>query len=198
MKKNKSLALFGLVIGLSWCNGATKSFIHKTEEEQNIVLNNKIKNATSTQTVTLRIMADYLQGKKAHYPLSDEFIERYQQTGDGYISYAKTLGMTVSKELHLPDQKWHFFDSWLYRTVDGSTSITYESNAMSCVYNSLKCPELLLWIFEACEVEPSKVKAAKDAAEAGKVAGENVGRIAKNMRTCVPWDDIVNNILNNK
>ena len=100
MKKNKSLALFGLVIGLSWCNGATKSFIHKTEEEQNIVLNNKIKNATSTQTVTLRIMADYLQGKKAHYPLSDEFIERYQQTGDGYISYAKTLGMTVSKELH--------------------------------------------------------------------------------------------------
>lgn len=198
MKKKNFLAIFALIFGLTLGSSLTKCFIKRIndEEQVNKIENLKEKNATST--MTLRVMADYLQTKKEHYPLSDEFIERYQQTSGGYLTYAKQLGLVISKELHEPNQKWHFFDSWLYRTVDGSTSITYESSAKSSVYTGLKCPELLLWIFEACEVEPSKVKAAKEVAEAGKVAGTNVTTLAKSMRDCVPWEDIEANILNNK
>lgn len=200
MKKKNFLAIFALIFGLTLGSSLTKGFIkHINDEEQvNKIEDLKEKNAASTSTMTLRVMADYLQTKKEHYPLSDEFIERYQQTSGGYLTYAKQLGLVISKELHEPNQKWHFFDSWLYRTVDGSTNITYESSAKSSVYTGLKCPELLLWIFEACEVEPSKVKAAKDVAEAGKVAGTNVTTLAKSMRDCVPWEDIEANILNNK
>lgn len=201
MKKKNFLAIFTLIFGLTLGSSLTKSFvklINDEKEQANKIEDLKEKNAASTSTMTLRVMTDYLQTKKEHYPLSDEFIERYQQTSGGYLDYAKQLGLVVSKELHEPNQKWHFFDSWLYRTVDESTKITYESSAKSSVYTGLKCPELLLWIFEACEVEPSKVKAAKEAAEAGKVAGLNVATLAKNMRNCVPWEDIEANILNNK
>ncbi len=138
-------------------------------------------------TVTMRDIADYLEDKKEHYPFSDEFVEKYQQTSGGYIENARKAGLTVDKLLHEPNQKWHFFTSWLYPTIDEGMS--WDASAKDRVYSKLLCPELLLWIYEACEVSPEKVKAAKEVAEAGKVSGLAVTTIAKNMRGIVSWED---------
>lgn len=143
-----------------------------------------------TRVVTMRDIADFLSEKDAHYPLSDEFIERYQQASGGYIDLAKkTAGMIVDREKHEPNQKWHFFESWLYPSIDDGT-LTWDESAQSRVYTKLLCPELLLWIYEATGVDPVKVRAAKDVAERGRAAGTAVTTIAKNMRACVAWADM--------
>ena len=140
------------------------------------------------EIITMYDISEFLKGKKEHYPLSDEFIERYQQTSGGYIDNARKAGMIVDQEQHEPNQKWHFFESWLYPTIEEGMS--WEASAEDRVYKKLLCPELLLWIYEACEVSPAKVKLAKDVAEEGKSAGTNVSTIAKNMRGIVAWSDL--------
>ena len=75
---------------------------------------------------TMQEFTAFLQNKKEHYPLSDEFIERYQQTDGGYIDTAKKLGLLVDKEQHEPNQKWHFFTSWLEPSLEDGT-VTIES-----------------------------------------------------------------------
>lgn len=157
--------------------------------------NNQVAAVAETEEITIRQIADFLLTKEEHYPISDEFIERYQQKGDGYISYAKQLGMVVDKKLHEPNQKWHFFESWLYREIDEG-GITWEASAKSRVYSKLYCPELVLWIYEACGVNPLKVYEAKQVAERGKVNGDVVSTIAANMRKIVAWEDLEVNILN--
>ncbi len=147
---------------------------------------NKLK--ANNDDVTMRQIADFLTDKKEHYPLSDEFIEKYQQKSGGYIDFAKQQGLIVDKLRHEPNQKWHFFDSWLNESIEAGT-LTWEDSAKSRVYTKLLCPELLLWIYEACGVDPVKVKQAKDVAEQGKVAGTATTTIAKNMRACVSWED---------
>ena len=82
--------------------------------------------------ITMRDIADFLEGKKEHYPLSDEFIERYQQTSGGYIDNAKKAGLTVDKQQHEPNQKWHFFESWLYPTI--SEGMSWDETAEHSVY----------------------------------------------------------------
>lgn len=140
-------------------------------------------------SITMNDIALFLETKKEHYPLSDEFIERYQQKSGGYIDNAKKAGLTVNKELHEPNQKWHFFDSWFYPSIEDGT-LEYEELAKNRVYSKLLCPELLLWIYEACEVAPLKVKEAKDVAELGKINGTSTTTIAKNMRSKVSWSDL--------
>ena len=143
--------------------------------------------------VTMRGIADFLETKENHYPLSDAFIEDYQQTSGGYIDLAKRLGLLVDKSKHEPNQKWHFFDSWLYPSIDDG-SISWDADAKNRVYTRLLCPELLLWIYEASGVPVSKVQDAMDVAIAGKINGTHVSTIAKNMRECVPWSDIYDSI----
>jgi hypothetical protein len=146
-------------------------------------------------TITMRGIADYLETKDKHYPLSDKFIETYQQSSGGYIDLAKKLGLLVDKSQHEPNQHWHFFDSWLYPSIVDGT-LLWSDSAKSRVYSKLLCPELLLWIYEASGVSETKVKAAMDVAIEGKKAGTNVSTIAKNMRGCVPWVDLENTIKN--
>ena len=135
---------------------------------------------------TIQQFADYLTDKREHYPFSDEFIERYQQTSGGYIDYAKECGIVVDPTLHSPNQKWHFFSSWLeYGQIDTSL------DAKDRIYTRLQCPELLLWIYEAMGVDPNKVRNAKEAAEYGKVNKLATSTIAKNMREQVSWDDLI-------
>lgn len=147
------------------------------------------KTATESTTITMRTIASFLSEKKEHYPLSDEFMERYQQTSGGYIDFAKKNGHPVDKLKHEPNQKWHFFDSWLNQSLEDGT-LTWEDDAKSRVYTKLLCPELLLWIYEASDVDPVKVRNAKEVAEKGKIAGQSVSTIAKNMRNCVAWEDL--------
>lgn len=197
-KKLLSLAI-ALVVCLTFAcslgntrNGITESGM--TERGEVAPSNTAIQAADTV--VTMRDIADFLDEKDAHYPLSDEFIERYQQASGGYIDLAKkTAGMIVDKEKHEPNQKWHFFDSWLYPSIDDGT-ITWDANAKTRVYSNLLCPELLLWIYEASGVNPAKVKAAKDVAEHGRATGVKVATIAKNMRACVPWEDIEASVKN--
>lgn len=139
--------------------------------------------------VTIGDMAAFLSTKNSHYPISNAFIEEYQQTSGGYIAYAKQLGLLVDKTQHEPNQKWHFFDSWLQVLLDEG-SISYDDDAKKRVYTNLLSPELLLWIYEACGVDNVKVQAAYDVAVEGKIAGTHSATLAKNMRACVSWDDV--------
>lgn len=210
MRKKSLFAIFALVFGLTLTSYAIKTrsdnIAKKSEAE---IVNSKLKNDNHNDdkevtnkitkateiTITIREIADFLEKKKEHYPLSDEFIERYQQTSGGYIDYAKKMGHLVNREMHEPNQKWHFFDSWLYQSIDDG-SLTWDADAKKRVYTNLLCPELLLWIYEACEVDPVKVRNAKEVAEQGKVANTNVSTIAKNMRACVSWEDLQKAIVN--
>lgn len=153
-------------------------------------------NVAADYIVTVKDMASFLETRKTHYPISNEFIEKYQQKDGGYIDNAKQAGLVVDKQLHEPNQKWHYFESWYYPSIeDGSLSLT--DSAKSRVYSKLLCPELLLWIYEACEVDPVKVKAAYKIAENAKTAGTHISTMASQMRACVPWEDLEYTILNN-
>ena len=68
--------------------------------------------------------------------------------------------------------------------------MSWEESAENRVYKKLLCPELLLWIYEACEVDSVKVKTAKEVAEKGKVNKDYAATIAKNMRAVVSWSDL--------
>ncbi len=143
----------------------------------------------TSETITVGQMADFLLTKKEHYPLSDQFMERYQQTSGGYLDNAKKAGIPVDRQQHSPNQKWHFFESWYYPSIEDG-SLSRENDAKRRIYTNLLCPELLLWIYEAAGVSPAKVKRAMEAAEAGKASGTAVTSIARSMRACVAWEDI--------
>ena len=64
------------------------------------------------ETVTMKDAYNFFITKKEHYPISDGFIEKYQQKNDGYIDLALQTGILVDKTQHSPNQKWHFFTSW--------------------------------------------------------------------------------------
>lgn len=203
MKRKIVILLLSAFITTSLTNQISKktnNYVESDNESINMkeeIKDNKVEAQANTTTITMQDISDFLTNKKEHYPLSDEFIERYQQTSGGYIYYANKKGHLVDKERHEPNQKWHFFDSWLYQSLDDG-SITMDADAKRRVYTGLLCLELLLWIYEASGVDPIKVKAAKEVAEKGKVEGTNVSTIAKNMRACVPWEDIQTNIVKSK
>lgn len=201
MKKRGIIAIFTVIFSLSTTLLLTNSFYNNKEKQ---LIENTHKDFSNTLpcnvSITVKDMASYLTTKEEHYPLSDEFIERYQQNSGGYIDNAKKAGLIVNKYMHEPNQKWHFFDSWYYASLaDGTMNET--DLAKDRIYMKLLCPELLLWIYEACEVSPSKVKEAKEVAELGKVNKTHISTVAKNMRSCVPWEDLevtLINFLNNK
>lgn len=98
--------------------------------------------------------------KNEHYPISDEFMKKYQQkaTRDSYIDFARETGHTVSAEQCEPNQKWHLFESYISRT--------FEEKCENVVVDirKLKCPELLLWMAEAAGIDDEIVTEAKEAA----------------------------------
>ncbi|MBN3490393.1 hypothetical protein JV173_02575 [Acholeplasma equirhinis] len=139
--------------------------------------------------ISMYEIAVFLQTKNEHYPISDMFIEDHQQASGGYIALAKSLGILVDKSQHSPNQKWHFFDSWMYPSIAAGT-LSYTESAKTRVYSKLLSPELLLWIYEACDVPVIKIQNAYLIAVQGRIAGTSVSTIAKNMRNIVPWSDL--------
>ncbi len=184
--KKKSLLAVALVLSMLSTSflGNGYSLTGQAKKEQVVFAS-----SGTSETVTVGQMADFLLTKKEHYPLSDQFMERYQQTSGGYLDNAKKAGIPVDREQHSPNQKWHFFESWYYPSIEEG-SLSREDDAKRRIYTNLLCPELLLWIYEAAGVAPAKVKKAMEAAEAGKSSGAAVTSIAKNMRACVAWEDI--------
>ena len=190
MKKKTIFTVIMMILCLVGTSCSVSSLKNKEVEKEELE-----ESIRASYTITMRDIADYLLTKEEHYPLSDEFIEKYQQTSGGYIENAKKAGIEVNKQKHSPNQKWHFFESWLYPSIEDGT-LEWTESAKSRVYSKLLCPELLLWIYEACEVDPTKVRAAMKVAEAGKVNKTNTSTVAKNMRQCVAWEDLEKTLLN--
>jgi len=96
--------------------------------------------------------------KNEHYPISDEFMKKYQQKSGGYIKFAHKTGHTVSAEQCEPNQKWHLFESYISRTFED------EGENVVVHIGKLKCPELLLWMAEAAGIDEEIVTEAKEVA----------------------------------
>ena len=60
--------------------------------------------------VTIADMERFLLTKDEQYPITNEYVELYQQASGGYIDNAKKAGLVVDKAQHLPSQNWHYFD----------------------------------------------------------------------------------------
>lgn len=116
----------------------------------------------------------FFYNKEEHYPISDIFMERYQQSGGGYLDFARKTGHCVCKNLHEPNQKWHLFESWLLQTAAGNKEKPLEKIRV----NGFKCPELLLWMAEAAGVETERI------CEAAKYAGEKIDLIRRENPKC--------------
>ena len=124
-------------LSLLLVTGLSVGFLFSIKQNNHQVTSTKVKeinSATTDSGYTIQDFCDYLSDKSEHYPLSDEFIEHYQQTSGGYIDYAKQVGILVDRTLHSPNQKWHFFTSWL-EVGEIDTSL----DAYSRIYIGLKC-----------------------------------------------------------
>lgn len=162
---------------------------YRITNNDNVTYKQDILSATSV-SMTIGEFKSILETKKEHYPFSDEFIEKYQQKSGGYIDTAKGEGIEISKVKHSPNQKWHWIYSWYYPSIKDGT-FTETDDAKSKCYTRILSPELLLWMYEASNVDIYKIKAAFTAAEQGKINSLASSTIAKNMRACVSYEDIL-------
>lgn len=136
--------------------------------------------------ITMSDMERFLLTKNEQYPITNEYVELYQQESGGYISNAIKAGLVVDKTQHLPSQKWHYFQSWLYPTIE--EGMLWDASASDRSYGKFSCPELLLWIIEATGVDSEKVTEAKNIAIEGKQNGTRVTTICANIRAAVPFN----------
>ena len=143
--------------------------------------------------ITMSDMERFLLTKDEQYPITNQYVELYQQASGGYIDNAKKAGLVVDKAQHLPSQKWHYFQSWLYTTIEEGMS--WDASASDRSYGKFSCPELLLWIIEATGVATEKVIEAKDIAIAGKEEGLRVQTICANIRAAVPFNTYLRPII---
>lgn len=139
--------------------------------------------------MTIRTWMDLLKDKNDHYPISDEFIGTHQQGKTGYMVYAMQVGHPIGKSKAEPNQKWHFFVSYLSRRLASKKFSLGDLAELR--YNKLVCPELLLWIAEASGIDREIVKDAANMAKEMIDTGEN--GYARNkagvaIRRKIPWE----------
>lgn len=108
--------------------------------------------------INLIDLIKFYYDKEKHYPISDEFIKKYQQKSGGYIKFARKTGHTVSAEQCEPNQKWHLFEAYI------SYRLKVNGGDAKARMGKLKCPELLLWMAEAAGIDDDIVTEAKEAA----------------------------------
>ena len=199
MKRKSLVSLFILLflILLSSCTNSNNVVNNHKKIEHNCEFSNnynELATIAEKDDVTMEEFVRFIETKKEHYPLSDQLTERYQQKSGGYIENGPAAGIVVDKEQFSPNQKWHFLHSWFYPSIEDG-DITWDASAYSRVYVNLRCPELVIWIYEACGVNPSKVREAAKISEEARVNGTNLGTMVSNMRKVVPWNDILTNVL---
>ncbi len=129
----------------------------------------------------IKEIIDYFKTKNEHYPISDGFIKSgYQQQGGGYINKAKKRGLEIDYKKAEPNQKWHFIDSY-----------ALEKQENDVYKHLLVCPELLLWMAEACGIEDDLVrKAEKEAREIidiGHKEGQSRNQAGIVIRKMITW-----------
>lgn len=134
-------------------------------------------------------LMEFLNNKEEHYTISDEFVRKFQQTPsnkDSYVYYAWKLGKTISKEKAEPNQKWHFFDRYIKVKTD-EKSISKQDEAEK-LYNGIECPELLIWLAEACNINKETIKIVSVKAEKNLENGEKTrAQVANEIRKQIPW-----------
>lgn len=118
----------------------------------------------------------YLEKCKSNYPISDEFQINYKQKRGGYL--AKPAG----KEENY-NQRWHLTKSYLP---------TYNENEeVSTMYNRALCPEMFIYLLEACGVDNELVKKASDIAKT-TIDNDKTSwarnRATINMRKMIPYE----------
>ena len=114
----------------------------------------------------LDLISFYLD-KNEHYPISDKFLEKYQKKDDEYVIFAYETGHIVNERMHEPNQKWHLFEAYfIYKLVEKDGDVEFRRG-------SFKCPELLLWLAEAADVNSNIVE------EAATYASEKIEEIKK-------------------
>ncbi len=149
--------------------------------------------------MTISEFMNFLDKKNEHYPISDEFIKKYQQSPasiNGYVYYAWETGRVIHKEIAEPNQKWHFFESYILRLLNDK-KISLDDPAEK-IYGRIKCPELLLWIAEASCIEEDKVKKASKEAQSTIESNIKFARnvAGRKIRTIITWDIIKEKICN--
>ena len=172
--------------------GSTDNNGGNTDNNGGSTGNNKI-DLPDDYVITMSDMERFLLTKNEQYPITNEYVELYQQASGGYIDNAKKAGLVVDKSQHLPSQKWHYFESWLYATIEEGMS--WDASASDRSYGKFSCPELLLWIIEATGVETEKVIEAKNIAIEGKQNGVGVSTICASIRAAVPFNTYLRPII---
>lgn len=113
----------------------------------------------------------FFQDKLEHYPISDSFIEDYQQLDNNdpnsYITYARETNHLVDPKKHAPNQKWHFLEAYC------EVKINENKGKADFSVKGFKCPELLLWMAEAAGIDDDIIK------EASSYAKEKIDCIRK-------------------
>jgi hypothetical protein len=130
--------------------------------------------------------------KNEHYPISDSFIKSgYQQKDGGYISKTKKIGLEIDYKKAEPNQKWHFIDSY-----------ASEKQGSDIYKHLLVCPELLLWMAEACGINDSIVrKAEKEAREIINIGrkedkeGQSRNKAGIMIRKMITWNMLEEKII---
>lgn len=140
-------------------------------------------------SITIGEWMKYLSDKSEHYPISDEFIKKHQQSPNskkGYIYYAWETNHTINRMIAEPNQKWHFFESYILRLLCND-KINLDDSAEK-IYRRIVCPELLLWIAEACGINVKLVKKASRKAQK-IIAKDNSARnnAGIEIRKIIPW-----------
>lgn len=144
----------------------------------------------------------HYEGKNEHYPISDEFVKKYQQSHDnkkGYVHYAMEQGLLVCKEKAEPNQKWHLSEAYMQELLE-KEQIQSNDDAKTR-YNNLKCPELLLWIAEAAGVDSEIIaEAARKASETIDKGTNGYSRIAAcgEIKKIIRWSLIESNLIKNQ
>lgn len=119
----------------------------------------------------------YLENCKTNYPISDEFQINYKQKRGGYLQNPNGKSENYN-------QKWHLTKSYL-------PTYSLEQD-ISEMYNRAFCPEMFLYLLEACGVEEDKLK------EASKIAKNTIDKASnkriritatKEMRKLIPYEE---------
>ena len=159
--------------------------------------------------VKKRQIIEYFSTCKEHYPLSDEFVKKYQQnkgkshqSDGGYIQKAYNCGMDINAEKAEPNQKWHLLDSYYGVNENGFDINDKELDKNATIWSmgdmetgkggpGLKCPELLLWIAEAagCDIREAKMEAEKLCEKGERLLACNA------IKKIIPWEEIEKHIL---
>lgn len=123
--------------------------------------------------------------------MSDSFVkDGYMQEKGGYIDRAKKEGIVKNIDKAEPNQKWHLLKSYYLQT-------DINSDAQKC-YNSLLCPELLLWIAEAAGFDVEVLsKEAKRIIDAG-YNGHARSQAGRHIKRSIKWEMIAEKIIQAK